>query len=201
MPFEHPVQVKSVKCFPIALNLCLNSHENEKWGLPTLGGLTLRPQKHMAVNCLGEPRVRSGATPSQQEEDGIRERVDPPLPRAMASSCRLRKRGTAGPLGAPVCGDTQHLTPRGRGTVLFSNRLLPRTGRRDSRTPKSHGGNRRLVEEPREQKCLRGFSAKSLLGAPATTSGFTVASRVTARQEEKTPKKRVAFWGPHRTTF
>lgn len=90
LPFERPVQIKSVKCFPIALNLCLNSHQNEKWGLPTLGGLTLKPQKSVAVNCLGEPRVRSGATPSQQEEDEIRECMDLPLPRAMASSCSLR---------------------------------------------------------------------------------------------------------------
>ena len=37
LPFELPVQIKSVKCFPIALNLCLNSHENEKWGLPNAG--------------------------------------------------------------------------------------------------------------------------------------------------------------------
>ena len=57
------------------------------------------------------------------------------------------------------------------------------------------------MEEPREQKSLRGFSAKPLLRASAMTSGSTVASRVTARQEEKMPKKRVAFWGPHRTTF
>lgn len=57
------------------------------------------------------------------------------------------------------------------------------------------------MEEPREQKSLQGFSAKSLLGAPATTSGSPVACRVMARQEEKMPKKRVAFWGPHRTTF
>lgn len=89
LPFEHPVQIKSVKCFPIALNPHLNSHENEKWGLPTLGGLTLRPEKGVAVNCLGEPRVRSGATPSQQEEDEIREHMGLPLPRAMASSCCL----------------------------------------------------------------------------------------------------------------
>lgn len=56
------------------------------------------------------------------------------------------------------------------------------------------------MEEPREQKSLQVFSAKSF-GAPAMTSGSPVACRVTkARQEEKMPKKRVALWGPQ-TTF
>lgn len=53
------------------------------------------------------------------------------------------------------------------------------------------------MEEPREQKSLQVFSAKSLLGAPAMTSGSPVAYRVTARQEEKMPKKRRARFGDH----
>lgn len=93
----------------------------------------------MAVNNLGEPRVRSGATLSQQEEDEIREAhgSSPSKSNGKFLLPQLKRHCTASwELPSVVIHSTLHL---GEGTrSLFSNRLLPRTGRRDSRTPISH---------------------------------------------------------------